>query len=169
MSSQLNHAQRHWLEGQQNARAARATLAQIDAIMETKQPTGRRGTQQEELQQPSPRREPLQHRNVQHSPLPVKTPSFVAQLDAVASTSAPAAQSPHRPASTATPSAGGIVPASIASAPTRALRTNTISTTTVIVKKRPVKKPPQVKIEQDLDSALSAAQHLINNFMEKMK
>lgn len=188
LSSQLSAAQRHWSTSEYASRAARSTLDEIDQIIarqerrtntnDNKRSNKNTNTNTNTNSPPMTTRQSTVQHSPQPQPTPIQSLSFIQQLDAAASAHGVGAAVDPAPPSSAAVAPPPFVSMLTLPSPTPAPQTqiHTIPAATGGKKLIPVKKkaanriqPRQEKISQDLDSALNAAQSLINQFMQKMK
>jgi hypothetical protein len=168
LSIKLNHAQQLQLQQRANAERARSTLQEIDDIMAERQPSLARAALSAavDVQARSPPMSPRRRPPVMHSPRGLARSEQLAALGGagqrplsaspVRATTAAAATSTARPSripiANGSSSSFSVRPASIKPKP----------------RPPPVRKQRMAKLESELDSALSQAQKLMDNFMHQL-
>jgi hypothetical protein len=164
LSIKLSHAQQLQLQQRANADRARSTLQEIDDIMAERQPSlARVAPSAVDAQARSPPMSPRRRPPVMHSPRGLTRPEQLAALGGAgprplsaspvrATTTAAAAASTARPSRIPVAANGSVRPAGVKPKP----------------RPPPVRKQRMAKLESELDSALSQAQKLMDNFMHQL-
>jgi len=171
LSIQLSRAQQLQVQQRLQAEEARATLQQIDDILDERQQQ-QRAPEQEQLQQPRQQQHPFPdtrspplspHRRVSRSPSVHPSPRGPARHPEQLAALAGAASAPVPPLAASSS-------ASVAARPSRIPVAQTQRRDTSKAKPRPppVRKQRMAKLESDLDSALNQAQKLMAGFMSQL-
>ena len=167
LSIKLSHAQQLQLQQRANAERARSMLQEIDDIMAERQPSLARAASSAavDVQVRSPPMSPRRRPPVMHSPRGLTRPEQLAALGGAGQR--PLSASPVRSTTAGTASAAARpsrIPIAAGSS------SSSVRSTGVKPKPRPppVRKQRMAKLESELDSALSQAQKLMDNFMHQL-